>query len=303
MPYRAIPGCNKDHAHADGIWAVVWSEFENTIVTGSVDDLIKTWHCEEREDGAILSHKQDLSGHQLGIMSLALSSTGKIASSALDSQIKIWDIRGSLIKDIDAGPVECWTVTWSPDGKFVASGSQGGNVNVWSIESGEREQCLETNGKFVMSVAYSSDGRTLACGGNDGLISVFDVSSGKLTVKLEGHSMPVRTLAFIPGSSILLSGSDDGHINMYDTQSASKLHSLPAHDSWVLSVSHNPTKEQFASASSDKCVKLWDTRSRECVHTFRDLHKDQVWDVAYKPDGTQLVSVSDDRSMIVYDCS
>jgi len=76
---------------------------------------------------------------------------------------------------------------------------------------------------------------------------------------------------------------------------------MTGHDSWVLSIRHSPTQEQFATCSSDKTVKIWDTRSRECVHTFTDLHQDQVWDIAYKPDGSQLVSVSDDRSIIVYD--
>ena len=78
---------------------------------------------------------------------------------------------------------------------------------------------------------------------------------------------------------------------------------MTGHDSWVLSVAHSPTQQQFASSSSDKSVKIWDIRGTECIDTFRDLHKDQVWDVAYKPDGTRLVSVSDDRSMIVYDVS
>jgi len=40
---RAIPGCNKDDAHADGIWSVAWSDVDDTIITGSVDDIIKTW--------------------------------------------------------------------------------------------------------------------------------------------------------------------------------------------------------------------------------------------------------------------
>jgi WD repeat-containing protein 61 len=150
--------------------------------------------------------------------------------------------------------------------------------------------------------------------------------------------MPVRTLSFVPGTSLLLSGSDDKKINLYDTtvspqpfrvtrvtmcpgppgraflnwdllyslaysflQNASKVASMLGHDSWVLSVAHNPYQEQFASASSDKSVKIWDIRNRACVHTFSELHRDQVWDVAYKPDGTQLVSVSDDCSIIVYD--
>ena len=96
---RAIPGCFKDEAHADGIWSVAWSKVDNTIVTGSVDDLVKTWkwyahasaycsitshadcvscfaHSDTSDDGVKLVHKQDLGGHQLGVVSVALSAAG-----------------------------------------------------------------------------------------------------------------------------------------------------------------------------------------------------------------------------------
>lgn len=35
------------------------------------------------------------------------------------------------------------------------------------------------------------------------------------------------------------------------------------------------------------------------MHTFEG-HTEQVWGVAYNEDGTRLVSVGDDRSMIIY---
>jgi WD repeat-containing protein 61 len=59
---------------------------------------------------------------------------------------------------IDAGPVEAWTVSLSPDGRLVASGSQGGNINLWNVEGGEKQHTFETGGKFAMSVAISPDG-------------------------------------------------------------------------------------------------------------------------------------------------
>lgn len=40
---QVSPGMSVDEAHADGIWSVAWSDVDNTIVTGSVDDLVKTW--------------------------------------------------------------------------------------------------------------------------------------------------------------------------------------------------------------------------------------------------------------------
>lgn len=52
--------------------------------------------------------------------------------------------------------------------------------------------------------------------------------------------------------------------------------------------------------SSDKRVKIWDFTQRVCIHTLEN-HSDQVWGVAYNEDGTKLVSVGDDRNMIIYE--
>ena len=53
---------------------------------------------------------------------------------------RLWDLEhGTELRTIDAGPIEAWTVSLFADGHAVASGSQGGNVNLWSVASGEKQ--------------------------------------------------------------------------------------------------------------------------------------------------------------------
>ena len=54
------------------------------------------------------------------------------------------------------------------------------------------------------------------------------------------------------------------------------------------------------SSSSDGKVKFWDLSRREDIHTS-DAHSDQVWGVAYNSTGTRVVSVSEDKSIIIHD--
>ena len=101
--------------------------------------------------------------------SVSVAQGGLAASSALDSNIRLWDLESGAERGvIDAGPVEAWTVSLSPDGRLVASGSQGGNINLWNVEGGEKQHTFETGGKFAMSVAISPDGTKVACGAADG---------------------------------------------------------------------------------------------------------------------------------------
>eukprot|EP00116_Pleurobrachia_bachei_P000835 sb/3461097/ len=172
--------CHKrENGHEDSIWSVAWarSEKDNTenIITGGVDDLVKSWNW--RDD--FLEYKSELKGHQLGIVSVTINSAGTVAaSSSLDSTIKLWDLDSSKqIKSIDAGPVDCWSVAFSPDGQYIGSGSHSGKINLFGIESGKLEQTLDTRGKFVMSIAYSPDGHFIACGGIDGIVCIFDLAT------------------------------------------------------------------------------------------------------------------------------
>lgn len=64
---------------------------------------------------------------------------------------------GDKLSSIEVGPVDIWTVVFSPDDKFIVSGSHAGKIHLYGTESGKQEQTLDTRGgKFTLSVAYVS---------------------------------------------------------------------------------------------------------------------------------------------------
>jgi len=65
-------------------------------------------------------------------------------------------ISGEKIGSIEVGPVDIWTVAFSPDDRFIISGNHGGKINMYGIESKKQEQTLDTRGKFTLSIAYVS---------------------------------------------------------------------------------------------------------------------------------------------------
>ncbi|KAK2495370.1 hypothetical protein MC885_016618 [Smutsia gigantea] len=258
----------QEQAHDDAIWSVAWGtnkkENSETVVTGSLDDLVKVWKWRDER----LDLQWSLEGHQLGVVSVDISHTLPIAaSSSLDAHIR----------------------------------THVGKVNIFGVESGKKEYSLDTRGKFILSIAYSPDGKYLASGAIDGIINIFDIATGKLLHTLEGHAMPIRSLTFSPDSQLLVTASDDGYIKIYDVQHASLAGTLSGHASWVLNVAFCPDDTHFVSSSSDKSVKVWDVGTRTCVHTFFD-HQDQVWGVKYNGNGSKIVSVGDDQEIHIYDC-
>lgn len=53
------------------------------------------------------------------------------------------------------GPVDLWTVGFSPCNKYVISGLNDGKISMYSVETGKAEQVLDAqNGKYTLSIAY-----------------------------------------------------------------------------------------------------------------------------------------------------
>lgn len=70
-------------------------------------------------------------------------------------QIRFWDLEsGRLLKTYEGNPADTWTIAFSPDSRFVATGSHTGCVNMIGIESGRKESAIQLDGKFIYSLAY-----------------------------------------------------------------------------------------------------------------------------------------------------
>ena len=66
------------------------------------------------------------------------------ASSSLDAAIHLWDVdSGQKIRSVENGPMDAWTVTFSPCAEKVVSGSHVGKINMFSTETGQSEQGKE----------------------------------------------------------------------------------------------------------------------------------------------------------------
>ena len=95
------------------------------------------------------------SGHNLGVVKVSTDALGqKAAIFSMDSHIRIRDLKTkSLIKDLDYGISECWTGAMSPDGEYLAIGTESGIVKYTNIQTGATVNLQDPNVKdFVMAV-------------------------------------------------------------------------------------------------------------------------------------------------------
>ena len=227
-----------------------------------------------------------------------------LASGITGGAIKLWDIRtGALSQTLDGHIEKIESLTFTPDGKTLASG---GSYNVpiielWDTSSGERLQVLIGHTSRINSLTFTPNGQILASASDDDTINIWDINSGELLQTLEAPNWQANSVDFAPNGTTLAVGSWNT-VKLWDIGSGELLMTLGRHTSSVNSVAFAPGGDTLASGSLDKTVKIWDVHSGELLKTLEG-HIDTIQSVTYIAEGKGLASISRDNTVKIWDAN
>ena len=236
----------------------------------------------------------DPSGHKITIE--AVDTDGNVSNTFF----RLTEISPHRIVGFDEHGNLVSSVSFSPDGRILASGSHDRTVRLWNVETQQNIATFDEHTREVLSVSFSPDGRILASGSWDGTIKLWDVETQQSVITLDEHTDVVSSVSFSSDGRTLASGSYDNTVKLWDVETQTNIATLDEHTAQVLSVSFSPDGRTLASGLWDGTVKLWDVETQQSV-IILDEHRAQVPSVSFSPDGRTLASGSYDNTVKLWD--
>lgn len=266
--WNAVTGdikCLLSTAENEYISSLSWIQDGNQLAVGSSLNVVEIWDADASQ------RLRKMAGHSQRVDALDWNAY-TLTSGSKSGLIFHHDVRKP---DHHVGTLnghsgyEVCGLKWSPDGKYLASGANDNNVNIWSGSS------------VTLDADSVSPLRTF------------------------GHSSAVKALAWCPWKNHLLAtggGSTDRHLRVWNSSNGNCLYSVDT-KSQVSGLDWNEEYQEIISAHGyqNNEINIWKFPTMTKIAELRG-HTHRVLGLCLSPDKSTVVSLAADETLRFWQC-
>ena len=162
------------------------------------------------------------------------------------------------------------SVTFSPDGKTLATAGGDDRIRLWDVATGKEVSQIRALNLPSMAVLFSRDGKTLLAGSYDGNVNLYDVATGQpqRSFGAQVNRGGIQGLAWSADNKVVATSAADGTLRLWDPANGKELRQLGGAEQVPISgVAFTPDSKQLASTAPGQAIRLWD------VETGKEVRK------------------------------
>ena len=251
------------------------------------------------------------------ITALAWSPDGKRLAVAAGENIHWLDASLHELRLLAIGAFSR-SLAFSPDGAWLAAGSQDGTVRLWKTQVLDQPSgspapvySLQAHKKGVNQVAFNPTRPLIATGGNDAVARIWDLTSGQQLSQVIGGTFAVPDLAFSPDGAYL-AVMNGPVIRLRDVDSSRMAATLRA-DTDLFSLAFSPSGDELVAGDNAGALWVWQLNGfgaagnqapqpqRLDTGATADGQNGLVWQVAFSPDGELFGAALGDGELQIWD--
>jgi len=199
-------------------------------------------------------------------------------------------------------------VRFSPNSKYLATGSWSGGVKLWNIPSCSHVRTLRGHGDRVGGVAWHPKATitlgenlvNLVSGAADENVCLWSLNSDAPLAVLKGHEGRVGRVAFHPSGDYVASAGFDTSWRLWDVNTQKEILLQEGHSKEVFSVDFQNDGALLASGGLDAIGRVWDLRTGKTAMVL-DGHVQGIYSISFSPNGYQIATGSGDDTIRMWD--
>jgi WD40 repeat protein len=207
--------------------------------------------------------------------------------------IRVWEVPSMTSLGIAVTfPGRATIVTFSPDGKLLATSTTVGTSHVVAVERGRVLASFDQPGE-VKSVDFGQDGKTLLTAGGQGVVRLWATESGQLLTSAFSQNGVARA-AFSRDKAWILAWGKDLRAQLWDSTAFEPLLGPQFHQDAVIGAGISSDRRSIVTAGLDLRVRLWPIPRTPLSYRQADRLARVVSGHAVDPTGT-VVALSPDE--------
>jgi len=276
--------------HTDFVYGLALHK--DTVLSCSTDGTVRSW---TQKDGKLnCSGVLKLRG---SVTALAIRENllGCVVDTGAGDHLQLIDLMSlKVVHRIEGFKKKVICMEISHDGKFVATGGEGGEICVFLTQSGNEYTRLEGHRKNVMGLAWSPNDKQLAAASQDRIrqVRVWNVAEAKLMVKIKCKSLAYNVHWIVDNKDERLVVGEQKAIGVYDIETGGLVFAIPT-DNPVWATAVDPKTLNIAAGLANSRINIYNKEGKEIV-TFAG-HQANIRALVFG-DG-YLFSASNDRSV------